>query len=214
MKKVLSVFLAVLMLFGALSVSSFAEETTGPVVTPGIAYHDWWGKNGSQGAPCKPDQAVLAFNLNGGSLKAETQVYNEETSRFEWKAGKDVTGTYYMVPQSPDTMKGGYFVVLPEVIAPSGQQFNGWYCEACPVAGSEIVGNTYAATAAFKLPANCGGFLIQFRASYSPATIEEPTINKVVGILIKVFGFIIGFIYGDTKQGIAFMEKVFGDLFD
>ena len=210
MKKVLSVFLAVLMLFGALSVSSFAEETTGSVVTPPMAYHDWWG----EGGPCTPEQAVLAFNLNGGSLKAETQVYNEETSKFEWKAGKDVTGTYYMVPQSPETMKGGMGVVLPEVTAPAGQQFNGWYCEACPVAGSEIVGNTYAATAAFKLPANCGKTLIQFRASYSPATIEEPTINKVVGILIKVFGFIIGLIYGDTKQGIAFMEKVFGGLFD
>ncbi len=212
MKKVLSVFLAVLMLFGALSVSSFAEETTGSVVTPPMAYHDWWG----EGGPCTPEQAVLSFNLNGGSLKAETQVYNEETGKFEWKAGKDVTGTYYMVPQDPNTMKGGMGVVLPEVTAPAGQQFNGWYCEACPVAGSEIVGNTYAATAAFKLPANCGKTLIQFRASYSPATIEEPTLTKVVGILMKVFGTIIGLIAygGDTKQGIAFMEKVFGGLFD
>ena len=211
MKKVLSVFLAVLMLFGALSVSSFAEETTAPVVTPPMAYHDWWG----EGGPCTPEQAVLSFNLNGGSLKAETQVYNEETGKFEWKAGKDVTGTYYMVPQDPNTMKGGMGVVLPEVIAPSGWQFNGWYCEACPCETAQV-GQTYAAAALYKLPLNCGGILIQFRASYSPATIEEPTINKVVGILMKVFGTIIGLIAygGDTKQGIAFMEKVFGGLFD
>ena len=210
MKKVLSVFLAVLMLFGALSVSSFAEETTAPVVTPPMAYHDWWG----EGGPCSKEQAVLAFNLNGGSLKSETQIYNEETGTFEWKAGKDVTGVYYMVPQDPNTMKGGMGVVLPEVIAPSGQQFNGWYCEACPCETAQV-GQTYAAAAVYKLPANCGGYLIQFRASYSPATIEEPTINKVVGILIKVFGAIIGLIvYQDTKQGIAFMERVLGDLFD
>ena len=211
MKKVLSVFLAVLMLFGALSVSSFAEETTGSVVTPPMAYHDWWG----EGGPCSKEQAVLAFNLNGGSLKSETQIYNEETGKFEWKAGKDVTGTYYMVPQSPETMKGGMGVVLPEVIAPSGWQFNGWYCEACPCEAAQV-GQTYAAAALFTLPANCGGILIQFRASYSPATIEEPTISKVVGILMKVFGTIIGLIAygGDTKQGIAFMEKVFGGLFD
>ena len=82
MKKVLSVFLAVLMLFGALSVSSFAEETTAPVVTPPMAYHDWWG----EGGPCSKEQAVLAFNLNGGSLKSETQIYNEETGQFEWTA--------------------------------------------------------------------------------------------------------------------------------
>ena len=211
MKKVLSVFLAVLMLFGALSVSSFAEETTAPVVTPPMAYHDWWG----EGGPCSKEQAVLAFNLNGGSLKSETQVYNEETSKFEWKAGKDITGTYYMVPQDPNTMKSGMGVVLPEVIAPAGQQFNGWYCEACPCETAQV-GQTYAAAAVYKLPLNCGGTLIQFRASYSPATIEEPTISKVVGILMKVFGTIIGLIAygGDTKQGIAFMEKVFGGLFD
>ena len=211
MKKVLSVFLAVLMLFGALSVSSFAEETTEPVVTPPMAYHDWWG----EGGPCSKEQAVLAFNLNGGSLKSETQIYNEETGKFEWKAGKDVTGVYYMVPQDPNTMKGGMGVVLPEVIAPSGRQFNGWYCEACPCETAQV-GQTYAAAAVYKLPLNCGGTLIQFRASYSPATIEEPTIKKVVGILMKVFGTIIGLIAygGDTKQGIAFMEKVFGGLFD
>ena len=211
MKKVLSVFLAVLMLFGALSVSSFAEETTAPVVTPPMAYHDWWG----EGGPCSKEQAVLAFNLNGGSLKSETQIYNEETGKFEWKAGKDVTGVYYMVPQDPNTMKGGMGVVLPEVIAPSGQQFNGWYCEACPCETAQV-GQTYAAAAVYKLPLNCGGTLIQFRASYSPATIEEPTIKKVVGILMKVFGTIIGLIAygGDTKQGSAFMEKVFGGLFD
>ena len=211
MKKVLSVFLAVLMLFGALSVSSFAEETTASVVTPPMAYHDWWG----EGGPCTPEQAVLSFNLNGGSLKAETQVYNEETGKFEWKAGKDVTGTYYMVPQDPNTMKGGMGVILPEVTAPSGWQFNGWYCEACPCEAAQV-GQTYAAAALFTLPANCGGILIQFRASSSPATIEEPTIKKVVGILMKVFGTIIGLIAygGDTKQGIAFMEKVFGGLFN
>ncbi len=211
MKKVLSVFLAVLMLFGALSVSSFAEETTGSVVTPPMAYHDWWG----EGGPCSKDQAVLAFNLNGGSLKSETQVYNEETGKFEWKAGKDVTGVYYMVPQDPNTMQGGQGVALPEVIAPSGWQFNGWYCEACPCETAQV-GQTYAAAALYKLPLNCGGTLIQFRASYSPATIEEPTLTKVVGILMKVFGTIIGLIAygGDTAKGIAFMEKVFGGLFD
>lgn len=212
MKKVLSVFLAVLMLFGALSVGSFAEETTGTTpVTPPRAYHDWWG----EGGPCTKTQAVLSFNLNGGSLKAETQVYNEETGKFEYKAGKDVTGVYYMVPKDPSTMNGGQGVSLPEVVAPDGWQFNGWYCEVCPC-DTKCETQTYAAVSVFNLPKNCGGYLIQFRASYSPATIEEPTLTKVVGILMKVFGTIIGLIAyeGDTKKGIAFMEKVFGGLFD
>lgn len=211
MKKVLSVFLAVLMLFGALSVSSFAEETTGPVVTPPMAYHDWWG----EGGPCSKTQVVILFNLNGGTLQNETRVYNEETGEFEWKAGKDISGSYYMIPQDSNEMVAGTgSVVLPVVSAPSGQQFYGWYCTECP-GDTGYGGQTFAAASSFDIPSGCAGKLIQFKASYGPADIEEPTINKVVGILIKVFGIIIGYlVFNNKDQGIAFMEKVFGDLFD
>ena len=212
MKKVLSVFLAVLMLFGALSVGSFAEDgtTTEPAVSP-KPYHAWWEKDGGT---CDPDQVVIAFNLNGGSLKNEARVYNEETNKFEWKKGKDITGTYYMVPENRDVMKGGMSVVLPLVTAPDGKQFNGWEVEVC--VDASYVGQTYAANAEFKIPVAARGTLIQMKASYSSADFEEPTITKVIGILMKVFGTIIGLIAyeGDTKKGIAFMEKVFGGLFD
>lgn len=219
MKKVLSVFLAVLMLFGALSVGSFAEDgttTTTPAVSP-KPYHAWWEKDGG---PCTAEQVVIAFNLNGGTLKNEAQVYNEETGKFEWKKGKDISGTYYMVPEDKNTMKGGMSVVLPLVNAPDGRQFNGWEVEVCVdtsnVGDTSYVGNTYAANAEFKIPVGARGTLIQMKASYSAADFEEPTITKVIGILMKVFGTIIGLIAyeGDTKKGIAFMEKVFGGLFD
>lgn len=209
MKKVLSVFLAVLMLFGALSVGSFAEDTTGTTpVTPPRAYHDWWGEGGR----CTAEQVVIAFNLNGGTLKNETQVYNEQTGNFEWKKGKDISGTYYMVPKNQYDMKGGTSVVLPLVTAPDGRQFNGWEVEVCV---GDRAGNTYAANAEFKIPVAASGTLIQMKASYSAADFEEPPMTKVVGILKKVFGFIIGLIVynGDTKQGIALMESLFGDLF-
>ncbi len=213
MKKVLSVFLAVLMLFGALSVGSFAEDgttTTAPTTNP-KPYHAWWEKDGG---PCTAEQVVIAFNLNGGSLKNETQVYNEETGKFEWKKGKDITGTYYMVPENRDVMKGGMSVILPLVTAPDGKQFNGWEVEVCVVPGYSR--NTYAANAEFNIPEGAKGTLIQMKASYSAADFEEPTLTKVVGILMKVFGTIIGLIAyeGDTMKGIAFMEKVFGGLFD
>ena len=211
MKKVLSVFLAVLMLFGALSVGSFAEDgtITEPAVSP-KSYHAWW----EEGGPCNKDQVVIAFNLNGGTLKNEVRIYNEETSRWEWKKGKDVSGTYYMVPENENAMKGGMSVVLPLVTAPDGKQFNGWEVEVC--VGTGYVGQTYAANAEFKIPEAARGTLIQMKASYSAADFEEPTITKVIGILMKVFGTIIGLIAyeGDTKKGIAFMEKVFGGLFD
>ena len=212
MKKVLSVFLAVLMLFGALSVSSFAEETTGTVVTPPMAYHDWWG----EGGPCNEKQVVILFNLNSGSLQNETQVYNEETGKFEWKQGKDIVGSYYMVPKTQDEMVAGTgAIVLPVVTAPEGQQFYGWTCMDCP-GNTSYVGQTFSQGTLFDIPSGCAGTMIQFKAFYGPADIEEPTLTKVVGILMKIFGTIIGLIAygGDTKQGIAFMEKVFGGLFD
>lgn len=210
MKKVLSVFLAVLMLFGALSVGSFAEDTTGTTpVTPPRAYHGWWEKDGGR---CTAEQVVIAFNLNGGTLKNEAQVYNEETDRFEWKKGKDISGTYYMVPKDQTTMKGGMSVVLPLVNAPDGKQFNGWEVEVCEGLSNHP---SYAANCEFNIPVAASGTLIQMKASYSAADFEEPTITKVIGILKKVFGAIIGLIvYNDTKQGIAFMERIFGDIFD
>lgn len=212
MKKVLSVFLAVLMLFGALSVGSFAEDgtTTTAPSTPAIGYHDWWG----EGGPCTKDQVVIAFKLNGGTLKEDVYVYNEETGKHEIKAGKDVSGTYYMVPLNKDHMFGGDKITLPVVTAPDGKQFNGWECLSC--VDSSYVGSTYAAQAPFTIPEAARGTLIQMVASYTTAEIKEPTLTKVIGILMKVFGTIIGLIAyeGDTKKGIAFMEKVFGGLFD
>lgn len=206
MKKVLSVFMAMLMLFAALSVGVSASS----------AKTDWFG---GENPICSRNQVVVALNLNGGTLKNDTLVYNPDTGVLETWAGKDVKGIYYMVPANEDAQLAGTgFVTLPAVTAMDGYQFDGWTCTACNVLDSEgnsYVGQTFAANSSFKLPAGTGGTVIQFMAAYSPAEIGESTLDKVMGILFKVFGAIIGLLLyqGDTAAGIAAMEKIFGGLF-
>ncbi|MGN0468702.1 MAG: hypothetical protein ACI4GY_08275 [Acutalibacteraceae bacterium] len=196
MKKALSVFMAVLMLFAALSVGTSASSSD---PSP------WHGELGS-GKPATMEQAVLKFELNGGKLKTGAYVYDTTTGEFSYQDG--ITGTYVMVPRDEEhaTMKAGTTVVLPVVTAPAGWEFTGWYCYTDQ--------QSYAANCAYKLPADCGGQVIEFGAAYTPAEVEEDTFTKVLGILIKVFGAIIGLIMyaGDTEAGVALMEKILGGV--
>jgi len=214
MKKVLSVFLAMLMLFGALSVSSFATDgsTADPVTPP--SYNAWFGPEGS-GAPASYKQTVIAFNTNGGTLKNGQlfYVYDNATGKMVLTDGKDISGMYYMVPESSDVMIAGQSLVqLPAVEAPTGYTFLGWRCDACPE--DSLVGQTFGA-ASFQIPRSAAGHVIQFSAWYGTATVEQDTMKKVMDILFKVFGTIIGLLAygGDTAAGIALMEKIFGGLF-
>lgn len=210
MKKVLSVFLAILMLCGALSVGSFAEGTTTVDPSTAPSYYDWWG----EGGPCNSKQAVLSFKLNGGVLKNDVQVYDFNTGSFVWMSGKDVTGTYYMVPQNSDLQNAGDYVTLPTVTPPSGLQFVGWDVISC-IADQSLVGNTFGGSGRFVIPTNAGKTLIQFVARYVAAEQEEDPMTKVMNILFKVFGAIIGILVykGDTAAGVELMKKIFGGLF-
>ena len=191
MKKILSVLLATLMLFSVLGVSASAS-----------VYENYY----DQGIVDRNTQVVLAFDLNGGSLKTGAYVYDTTISKFVYKDGEDITGKYIMLPRTPDTQLVGQFVKLPVLNAPDGWQFNGWYCY--------LDGNSYAANSDFKIPAGAAGEVIEFYAAYSPADVEEDTFATVLGILIKVFGAIAGIILynGDTEQGIALFDKILGAL--
>ncbi len=223
MKKVLSVFLAMLMLFGALSVGAFAEDdttlapsesTTGtpsydPNVSPNVGY-DWWK---GEGAPCTADQAVLSFSLNGGTMKYDQQVWDFTVKDFVWQSG--ITGTYYMVPHT-GLQTGGDVIIFPDVVAPNGLSFAGWECISVGASkeGQNLINCTFGATGRFVIPTDAGGQLIQFVARYTSADQEEDTMTKVMGILMKVFGTIIGLLLyqGDSEQGIALMQKIFSGL--
>lgn len=202
MKKVLSVFLAILMLCGALSIGSSASSES----------DTWFSNDGS--TPASYDQTVIYFDLGIGTLP-NAYVYNLTTGAFESQT--DITGSYYMVPRNSKLMKAGTPVTLPDLDAPDGQKFIGWYCYGTETGQSvvNVIGQTYPASTSFTIPEGLQGDVLCFRASFAPIKQEEPTLNKVMGILIKVFGAILGILLynGDTEAGIAAMEKMFGSLF-
>ncbi len=187
MKKILSVLLATLMLFSVLGVSASASS-----------YMDYYGSLVDPNT-----QVILTFDTNGGTMKNPVVVYD---TQLGWVNETGFSGTYIMLPQSADTQKVGHYVTLPVLTAPSGYQFDGWYCYED--------GNTYAANGSYKIPAGSAGSLINFRAAYSPAAVEEDTMSTVFDILIKVFGAIAGIILynGDTEKGVALFSKVLGAL--
>lgn len=191
MKKALSLFLAVLMIFAAMSVSASAAS-----VLPEDQYF------AEEGAAATYEQAILSFDLNGGVMKNSVYVYNIETGK--WSLEQNVSGTYVMVPQGNFAMTKNTTVVLPTVTAPAGYQFDGWYCYE--------TGSTYAANAPYEI--TTVGQFTHFRAAYSPAEVEEDTMAKVFDILIKVFGAIIGIVMfaGDTSAGVELMQKVLGGI--
>lgn len=192
MKKALSVLLAIMMLFGALSVGASAESS--------IATDKWHGPNG----PATAEQVVLYFNLNSGTLTGPERVWNEETGEFSTQT--NIKGTYVMVPLNKEDMKPGSKVKLPYPNPPTDYKFDYWECET--------YGGDYPGNGEYIIPAGSAGTTIRFLAGYSHTIIEEDSGTKVIGILVKVFGAILGLLLyaGDTAKGVAFMEKILGGI--
>lgn len=193
MKKVLSLFLAIMMIFGALSVGASAIETS-----------QWHG----EGAPADYDQAVFVFYLNGGTLRDANYVYNEKTGNLDWTEGASIKERYVMVPSSACPMRLDDAVTLPAVVPPSGYAFDGWYDVAEKKVCPAIIGG-------YEIGTEDVGKVVEFRAVYSPAQPEEDTMAKIMGILIKIFGTIVGLLFfdGDTELGQTELNRLFGDLF-
>lgn len=194
MKRIISVLLATLMLFSMLGVSATALN--------GDSYSDYY----DNGLVNRESQVILTFDLNGGTLKIPTAVYDFTKNDFVIKDGSDISGIYVKLPQDKNTQIVGQYVKLPAVNPPAGSAFDGWYCYED--------GKTYAANRDYQIPAGKQGDVIHFYAFYSPAEVEEDTFAAVLGILIKVFGAIAGILLynGNTEQGIALFDKILGAL--
>lgn len=200
MKKALSLFLAVLMLFSCLAVNASAYQSD---------YH-------GEGKVATNEQCVVIFNPAGGKFQDAITTYDKNLDNpYISYAANEYTGTYVMVPRSTTEMKPGSQIMLPMMTPQSGYAFKGWECRGYQSGkATSYYGQPFVGGWIFTLPEDCAGEVLQFTAIYSAAEPEEDTMAKVMGIMIKIFGAIIGILMyqGDTEAGVALMEKVLGGL--
>lgn len=220
MKKVLSVFLAMLMLCSVFAVPSFAADTE-PVVTPPAGYGWWTTKDETTGKVtsgpiANEDQVLVVFALNGGTLKNDAYIYDFNKNDFVYSKGSDIKGTYYMVPIDGGAQKGGSSVQLPSVTPKSGYQFDGWNLESYKGTVTDIkalpLTGSFGANSLYKLPEG-NKVILYFSALYSSAADETPTLQKVLSILIKVFATILGAVTDKTSEyWIAYLNEMLAGI--
>ncbi|MGN0448502.1 MAG: hypothetical protein ACI4GC_08160 [Acutalibacteraceae bacterium] len=207
MKKVLSVILAIMMLFGAMSISVSAVE-----VNSGNYQQLWNTQLGDGSTMDSSKYVILRFDFNGGTNATGGPViyaYDVDSKQFIIKDPGQVSGIFYMLPSTHyDRLIPGESIYLPTVTAPEGMSFQGW------TLSNEFGGGSYGTAAPFTIPANTAGKVVTFTASYVAAAAEEDTLATVLNILKKVFGTIIGILFldGSAQAGIELMEKVLGGL--
>ena len=204
MKKVIALFLAVMMIFGALSISSSAMDLEAVKKDEDI----------------KSNQVILIFDLNGGTIKGGVRVYTPkyyDAQTNTWVDGSFnyvenyLENMYYMIPESDDAQIPSKTVRLPGVNPPSGYVFNGWFCVE--------TNHTYPGNRMFTIPDYTGDSLLHFTAAYGLETPEEDEMAGVFNILVKVFGTIIGLLFlsdreeGAVEAGMQLMSDLLGSLF-
>ena len=198
MKKVLSVFLAVLMVFSVMAVSASAA-----VESPYFG-----GENGAN-----DDQCVFMFRLNGGTCKSAQNVYDTTKGQSVYTNAEDVPQVFVVVPDDEKMFLEDSSVTLPSVKAPKGQQFVGW--QRVPAMDGDKDNGTYSTVPGGYIVKDIDiGRVVEFRAVYQEAEMEEDTFAKVFSILVQVFGTLIGLIayQGNVEKGQDFMKKIFSSI--
>ena len=203
MKKVLSIFLAVLMLCSCVALAASAEQTAKPY------FSDTWGESVATN-----DQAIFLYRLQGaGKCKNGRNIYVD--GEIVWKNAEDIPDTFMVVPENADEFKAGNLVTLPSVKAKNGQDFIGW--QRTPAPDGDTDSGVYSPAAGkYTVKAKDVGRIVEFVAIYEEGEFEEDTFSKVFQVLTKVFGAIIGLIayQGNIQKGQDFMAKLFSSIAD
>ena len=202
MKKVLALLLAVMMLFGSLSVNASAAVTDYKPSEASTALYTTLKQTGV----INLDQAVIAFDVQNGTFYGKMNVY--EGGKFQAMDG--VTGVYYMIPDNVNSLNTnlvpGRYVILPQVVAPTGKTFDGWYCYY----DDEL----YSAGSKYVIPAEgVGAFggVIEFVAFYSPAPVEKDIFATIISTLIGLVAGLIAPMLGMTEDELV---TLVGGLFN
>ncbi|MBQ9913822.1 MAG: hypothetical protein IJO73_06310 [Clostridia bacterium] len=195
MKKLISVLLAVLMLFSVMSISASAAYLNGDSIDD---YID---------ANLDDDHFVAFFDCGPFATKTRINLYDSQTGKFE-TIENGHTGSFYLVPMNADHMRVGYEFTLPNLLDTDTEDFDGWRSNAFDyvLAGGQTV------TITQEMLDDDG--IIRFTTVRSASAPTEDTMATVVNILCKIFGAIYGllFLNGDTEQGVAFVQELLGGI--
>ena len=213
MKKVLSVILAVIMLFSALAISSTAtdDKTYQPKV-PEVAkeYNDSLRKTGI----IKDDQVIIAFDLlnSGATFKFPVTVYDTVSGTF--KTSKSVKGIYYMVPDNNDPANSSYLtpgtkIILPAVTAPNGSEFKGW-----EYVDFDGVSHTLASGSIFTIPYGSDYVgMLYFSAVLVAGEYEVGFLDSLLDTLKNVLSNILGILFdGGLAEGGLDIGAILGGI--
>lgn len=198
MKKILSVVLAVMMIFGSFAISASAASE--PI----------WNE-GSWNGVIASNQCTIRFDFRGGKPMKSLPVYDSSLGKFVYTT--DVPDPYIMYPTSADDLvAGSSYIWLPNAMLSDGSYLKGWevQIEYAPDGYNQVLASDYM----YRIPNGAAGKQITFIAHYNQAVVEEDTLGTILGILTKVFGAIIGILLygGDTEAGVAMMDKILGGL--
>ena len=197
MKKVLSIFLAVLMVCSCMAIATSAVDS------------EYFGP----GKAASEEQAIFLFRLQGGKCKNGQTIYVD--GQKVWKDAEDVPDVFMLVPDNADEYKVGNLVTLPSVKAKKGADFVGWQRKPAPD-GDTDSGVYSSAAGKYTVQEKDIGRIVEFTAIYEEGEFEQDTFSKVFEILTKVFGALIGLIayQGNIQKGQDFMAKLFSSISD
>ena len=218
MKKVLALFLAVLMLCGCCGVSASAasEETLG-------LWEDYFGdgKIANSNKDC-----IIVYYPGVGAFPEGTTHYSYTQGPI--RVGSSYKGVLVDAPFAGNSLLQPHEAYHLKALQPAeGYEFRGWRFYGY-VSGKTVQYETtnnmylrlvdggttlYPGDSWILLPTNCAGEILKFEAEWRLVETED-TMATVLSVLMKVFGAIIGILMyqGDTEAGVALMEKVLGGI--
>ena len=209
MKKILSVLLAVMMLFSVVAMSASAATYDMSYTSAanilrsetGIGVDDTFGR-------VEGDWVLIHFNAGSFTTNSMIKIYDAETGKSSVQ-NPGFKGNFWFIPDDPTSMYyiGGK-VTLPQMLSNEVQTFNGWKCIAngqSYVAGESI-------TITLDMVNDYG--VIEFEPVAGYAAVAEDTLGTILGILVKIFGTIIGLLFcnGDPAAGQELVSGLLGDI--
>ena len=206
MKIIISVMLAVMMLFGAMSLNDSAATEVNPATTSTVGFGTTINAGEVYGniKISKTQHVIVELNFNSGKSLEGLMVYDVNAPGFTRQLG--VTGRHLMLPGCGYQMIPGAWIRLPAVSAPEGMTCKGWEINHSGV----VVGHGIE----WQIPAGTQGQVLELTALYTTAEAEEDTLTMILGVLTKVFGTIVGILFldGSSAAGVELVNKLLAGI--